>query len=428
MHRRETPLDPAVATELEALEAALAGDPAAERELVALVRDVRTEAPAMSPSFRAQLDERVESGFARGGTAASAGRSSRLRGLLPGAARSGAPREPSPGRSRRTPLGSRPLIPALGVAGCLLAGIVAVVLATGGSSDDSGSHASSVAATQAAPAERQSSGAGAGDAGSSSGPSTDLAAPSTKSGSTAQAAPSTPAAPPTNGGRHVERSTRLELTTTDVQRTADGIVRATQAAGGYVQLSQVRTADRNAGATFVLRIPTAKLDDALASLSKLGHVRAMEQSANDITGAYDSAQSRLADARAERRGLLRALGKATTAQEITSLKARIADNRSALNRLQSEFNAVRRRANYATIQVDVTGRARTQPVTPGGSWSPGDAAHDALRVLEVAAGVALIGLAVLIPLAILGTAGGLAAGALRRRRRESALNAAAEPI
>jgi hypothetical protein len=389
MRHRETPLDPAVAAELDALEAALAGDPAAEPELVALVRDVRVEARTMTPSFRAQLDERAQSGFARGD---------------------------SPRRSRSPVLLRRPLIPALGVAGCLLAALVAVLLATGNSKDDAGSSAGGgVVSTQAAPAERQSSGAG-----SAGGPSNDLAAPSTKSGSTAQAAPS-PTAPPSAGGRHVERSTTLELTTTDVQKTADGIVRATQATGGYVQLSQVRTGERNGGATFVLRVPTAKLDDALAGLSKLGHVRSMEQSANDITGAYDSAQSRLADARAERRGLLRALGKATTAQEITSLKARIADNRRELNRLQSEFDAVRRRANYATIQVDVVGRARKQPATPGGSWDPGDAAHDALRVLEVGAGVALIALAVLVPLGLLGTATGLAAGALRRRRREAAL-------
>jgi hypothetical protein len=401
MRHRETPLDPTAAAELEALEAALAGDPSAEPELATLVRDVRMEAPAMSPSFRAQLDDRVQSGFARGDS----------------------PRRTRHPRSGRfAALGERrTLIPALGVAGCLLAALVAVLLATGSSHDDSGPSAGGggVAATQAAPAERQSSGAGA-----DSGPSADLATPSTKSGSTAQPAPS-PTAPPASGGRHVERSTRLELTTTDVQRTADGVVRATQAAGGYVQVSQVRTGEGNGGATFVLRVPTAKLDDALASLSKLGHVRAMEQSANDITGAYDSAQSRLGDARAERRGLLRALGKATTAQEIASLKARIADNRRELNRLQSEFNAVRRRANYATIQVDVTGRPHKQEPAPGGSWSPGDAAHDALRVLEVAAGVALIGLAVLVPLAVLGTAAGFAAGALRRRRREAALG---EPI
>ena len=287
-----------------------------------------------------------------------------------------------------------------------------MLVVTGGSDH---SESAGVAARQIAPAESQSSGAGSTGSGAAT---ADSAAPAVKA----------PPAPQGNGGRHVERSTRLELSTTDVQETADGIVRATQAAGGYVQLSQVHTGDSNGGATFVLRVPTAKLDDALASLSKLGHVRAMEQSTTDITGAYDGAQSRLADARAERRGLLRALANATSDQEIASIKARIADNRRELNRLQSEFDAVRRRATYATIQVDVVGRSRKEAPGPAGSWDPGDAAHDALRVLEVGAGVALIALAVLVPLGILGTATGLAAGAWRRRRREAALGAAAEPV
>ena len=96
MRRREPTLDPAVAAELEALEAALAGDPAAEPELAALVRDVRAEAPAMAPDFRARLDRRVERGFERR--------------AAPPALRVAAP-----------------LIPALGVAGCVLAALVAVV-------------------------------------------------------------------------------------------------------------------------------------------------------------------------------------------------------------------------------------------------------------------------------------------------------------
>ena len=36
----------------------------------------------------------------------------------------------------------------------------------------------------------------------------------------------------------------------------------------------------------------------------------------------------------------------------------------------------------------------------GGAWTPGDAFDDALRVLEVVAGVALIAAAVLLPLAL----------------------------
>jgi hypothetical protein len=223
--------------------------------------------------------------------------------------------------------------------------------------------------------------------------------------------------------RRVERSTRLELTTTDVQKAGDGVVRATQAAGGFVQSSQIATGDGRSTASFVLRVPTSRLDEALARLSRLGHVKSLQQSAQDITGSYDSASARLAEARAERRGLLRALGKATTAQEISSLRARIADNRRELQRYQREFDAVRNRANYATVGVDVAGTKRKQAAAPaGGSWTPGDAAHDAVRVLEVSAGVALIALAVLVPLGLVGAAGGFAAVAVRRRRREAALS------
>jgi hypothetical protein len=380
MRRHEPTLDPAVAAELEALETALSGDPAAEPELAALVRDVRAEAPAMAPGFRARLDDRVAEGFAK------APRRARL--------------------SRR-----RTLVPALAVAGCVLAALVAVVLSTGGGSNDSAGDGAvrTLSATIPTPGESADSAKSSGGSGSAGG---------SNSRTPTLAGQSAPARQ-----RRVERSTRLELTTPDVQGASDGVVRATQATGGFVQSSQVSTGDGRSTASFVLRVPTSRLDDALARLSRLGHVRSLQQSADDITNVYNGASTRLAEARAERLGLLRALARATTAAEITSLRARIADNRRALQRDQRELDAVRNRANYATIGLELTGVARKHAAVPGGgSWTPGDAAHDAVRVLEVSAGVALIALAVLVPLTLLGAAGGFAAVSVRRRRREAALS------
>jgi hypothetical protein len=376
MLRRDSTLDPAVVAELEALEAALAGDPAAEPDLAALVRDVRAQAPAMAPGFRARLDERVAEGFAK------------------------AP--------KRKPQRRRSLVPALGVGGCALAAIVALVVAGGGGGGNSASSTSAgsrtgVAESSAKAQPDASAGSSAGGGTSSSSAAAPL---------TAQAAPS----------RRVERNTRLELTTTDVQGAADGVVRATQASGGFVQSSQVSSGDGSGNASFVLRVPTSKLDDAIARLSKLGHVRALQQSAQDITGAYNGASARLTEAKATRRALLRALATATTTEQISSLRARIADNRRDIERYQAQFNAVRQRADLATVDVELIGRPhKSQPAPGGGSWSPGDAARDAVRVLEVSAGVALVGLAVLVPLALLGIAAALAAGTYRRRRREAAL-------
>jgi hypothetical protein len=86
---------------------------------------------------------------------------------------------------------------------------------------------------------------------------------------------------------------------------------------------------------------------------------------------------------------------------------------------------VRSRANLATIQVDVVGRARKEAAAPdGGSWTPGDALRDAVRVLEVAAGIAVVALAIALPLLAVWLLAWLAHRAVTRRRRERSLDLA----
>jgi hypothetical protein len=241
---------------------------------------------------------------------------------------------------------------------------------------------------------------------------------------------STPSAPPPSGPssapRRVERAAELRLTpaAADVQQTADGVVRETQAAGGYVQRSEVAVRDGGGTAVFTLRIPSARLDDALARLSKLAHVGALTQQATDITASTTSAADRLADARAERQALLKALARATTDRQIASLRTRLRDNRSEISARRGALDALRRRADLSTVSVAVEGTGRPE-ADGGGAWTPRDALHDAGRVLEVAGGVALIGSAVLAPLAVLALLAWVGTRAARRHRRETALDATA---
>ena len=325
-----------------------------------LVADVRAERPEMRPEFAAQLDAKVD------------------------AART----------ARRRPAWLA-WSPALGA---LAAVVIAVVLVTGnGSSGDSASMNGGSVAAQSAPQD---------SAAKSIAPQAGATAPRPLS------------------GRKIERTTSLQLSTArgDVQSVADSVVATTQRFGGIVDSSQISTSDTQASAVFALRIPTARLDDAVAALSKLAHVASLSQGSTDITSAVVSVADRLKDARAERRALLKALARATTTQEVDAIKARLRDNRSQIAALKGELNALRRRANLARVDVTVTGDGSKD--TGGGTWTPGDAADDALRVLEVTAGVLLIGMAVLLPLAILGGAAGLAARSARRRRREGALRVA----
>lgn len=358
MRRRESTLDPVVAAELAELERALAGEPSPFTELVA---DVRAQRPVMTPAFEARLDARVDE------------------------ARSAPPRRSWLAWS-----------PAAGLAAALV--VAVVVLSnrdTNGPSPPPASRTSASDTAASAPARTAAGGA---------------------------AAESAPAAPAPASKRKVERSTSLELSTSrsDVQSVADDVIAATQRFGGIVDSSQISSSDAEASAVFALRIPTARLDAAVAALSKLAHVASLSQGSTDITGAFVSAGSRLSDARAERRGLLRALGRATTAQAIDALKARLRDNRSRIAALKGELDALRRRADLARVDVTVAGNGRKG--SGGGAWTARDAARDALRVLEVTAGVLLVGLAAGIPLALLAGLGALGARSARRRRRESALD------
>jgi hypothetical protein len=62
------------------------------------------------------------------------------------------------------------------------------------------------------------------------------------------------------------------------------------------------------------------------------------------------------------------------------------------------------------------------PVSHGGGFTLGKAAHDAGRLLTMTAGVALIAIAALTPVALLLALAWWVGSALRRRRREQALD------
>jgi len=385
----------------ETLEAALTGAPGADPELSALVRDVRAEAPVMASDFAARLDERV---------AALPAQAPRWRPLL------------SPRR----------LLPVFAAAALLACAAVATVtLRDGGraqplaglvgeGSSDEGSAGSS-SASRAAP------------------PSAHPAARLRRAGGGARKSYAADAAPTRDlqaltrdlqalsGSRKVQRDAELTLTTSrnDVQDVADRVVSTTQDIDGVVARSSVDVGDAQGSASFTLRIPTRRLDDGLKRLSDLAHVGSLRQGSTDITGSFVSAADRLSDARAERRALLKALGKATTPNAIASLRSRIRFNRSEIAALKGDLQALRRRADLATVSVQVVGRGAAKGAAGGNAgWTPGDAAHDALRVLEVGAGVLLIAVAVAAPLGALALLVVLATGAARRRRREHTLDAA----
>jgi hypothetical protein len=228
--------------------------------------------------------------------------------------------------------------------------------------------------------------------------------------------------------RKVERSAKVDLGTDPdrVDDVARGVLGVVARFDGIVDSSSVQTAQGGGEAGFELRIPAARLQAALAALSRLpdAHVLSRTDDTRDVNQVYVSVRRRLANARAERAGIVRAFANAATEDETLRLRARLDTLERAIARAERTQRALDRRVDYSRVGVAVHGGADGGTVADdGGPFGIGDAAHDALRVLEVAAGVVVIAAAALVPLTLLTALAWPLGRAAKRRRRESLLDA-----
>jgi hypothetical protein len=314
------------------------------------------------------------------------------------------------------------LMPSLAACASILLVVAVVISATNGGSRSSNGGASGLSGTSGgggagAGAAQRAPEAASSDSGSSSGGATSGASGSASSGA---AAPAPSVVAPTGPGRAVERSATMTIATARkrLDDAASGAARVATNLGGYVASSNVSDGQ---GADLDLRVPSGRVDQAVGRLSQLGHVRSLQRGTLDITDAVTNAVRRVQEDRAERRSLLRRLAAARTSRQEDRIRARLT---AATQRLDADRRSVaelRRRAGYATIAVTIVPEHRHGGAA-GHAWTPKDALHDAARVLEVAAGVALVALAILLPVGLLGAAAWAAARRFARRRREHALD------
>ncbi|MDA0172816.1 DUF4349 domain-containing protein [Solirubrobacter taibaiensis] len=349
-------------------------------DLETLLRDVK---PAPNPAWALKLDTRVANRF---------------------------PTPPSRARRAMISVGEHMLaiVASVAIAGVMGVIVIAGLSGAGGGDEEPASAGGSATSSEAIPemSEQSSSGGSAGDS-------------------------AAPAAAPESlqrDARAVKSNTSLTLSTTPdrVQGLTNRAITIVDSLGGFVQSSQIdQDGSRRAIATLSLRIPTAKRDDGLARISKLANVQSRSQETEDVTDQREALEAAVRDARADREGLRNRLAKATTDKERSRLRALVNRSSRRVTQAQRQVNELGREVSYATVDLEIRGTRRSgEAAAPGDRWTPGDALGDAVRVLEVIAGVLMIVLAILLPIAAIVVLAAIAARILTRRRRERALEVA----
>lgn len=231
------------------------------------------------------------------------------------------------------------------------------------------------------------------------------------------------AAGPTTG-----RAQRVSATLTVEVRDSDAVSQAAQAAidltrrlGGHVVSSSVRTGEQPS-ATMTVRVPVAKVQQAIAGLSGLGRIVSQQVTIEDLQADLDALERRQASVRNQ----IARIGARLDTESLEPEEQAVLETR--LQRLQRELRELRRgiagtsaEARMSTIELTV--------VTPdAGAVAPAPSRLDrtldeALNVL-VWEGVVVLALAiVLAPIAVLGVAAWLGQRLYRRREDERLLSA-----
>lgn len=388
---------------------------------LALAAELRALRPTPRPEFASELDARAAAGFPRRGGVGALG------DRLSAAA----------GRLRISP--RRLLAPAggLAVASILVATVVVLSNESGGgqvqrTQIDRGTEAAEPpipsalgnGGDAATAAKGMLEGeVGASSAGSSAAPEAETLHDTERYSGTGK--PETGPYASQANHRDVERSAELTLGTdpADVRRAADKVFETVHAYDGIVLESAISDGGAGeAGATFELLIPSAKVGDALASFSQIAEVRSRQEETADITAKTIGVDERLQDSRARIDGLLDQLADADTDAERVAAEAELREERYRAASLRANLADLQRRANlsHVTLTID-SGEEEAAPADENDSWGIGDALGDAGHILEVAAGIALIGLAILAPFALLALIAWLTRRGGVRRARERAL-------
>jgi hypothetical protein len=204
-----------------------------------------------------------------------------------------------------------------------------------------------------------------------------------------------------------------------VSRAAQDALELTRSLGGYVVSSSVTTGEQGS-ASLTVRVPVARVQDAITGLSGLGRIVSQQVSVEDLQEQLDQLEHRRASlveqiTRITARLESEDLDAATTA----ALEARRRALRSELRAVRAQIAGTNTEARMSTIQLSILTPEASGTVVPE---SRIDRTIDqALNVLAWEGVVALGMLIVLAPFALVGLAVWLGRRVYRRHEEERLL-------
>lgn len=133
--------------------------------------------------------------------------------------------------------------------------------------------------------------------------------------------------------------------------------------GGFVESSSLNGSNyystshgyvSNRSADYVLRIPSARFNELMGSLSELGNIPYSHTYTENITAQYYDVNARLTACRTQEARLLEMMEVAETVEDLIRIEDRLADLRYQIESLQSTLRNWDRQVSYSSVTLTLT--------------------------------------------------------------------------
>lgn len=134
-------------------------------------------------------------------------------------------------------------------------------------------------------------------------------------------------------------------------------------------------------ATIVIRVPSERLDEALARIKEGAvDIDYENRSGQDVTNQYVDLQSRLKAQEAAEEKLLEIMDQAIRAEDVLAIYLQVQNVQSEIEVLKGQIQYLQESAALSAISVRLIAEEGTQPIEIG-PWKPEGAARDAIQDL-----------------------------------------------
>lgn len=227
--------------------------------------------------------------------------------------------------------------------------------------------------------------------------------------------------------RSIARTANVTMTVTSARAAAQEIGALAERLGGSVT---AQTLTGEGGTVFAgdigIKVPTDKLDDAIAELGKLGNITSEQRSSDDITEMHVDLKARVAALEASVDRLTQLMEQSATTSELIEAETALSARQQELDGLRAQLESVEGQVTEASIWVSFGEASALPGGGPRTFWDALQASFSSIGTFFIGAFIALgfalpwLVLAALIALAIIIP--------IRRRRRARATPPAEKPL